>query len=114
MFPSFLILRYKYPNVRRPYKVPGGMVGAWIVTLLPLAYAAIASWFIVFPTDKAVAGSGVDRVTYEASQLIPLGIIVLLAIVFYIWGHMEKRNQDIVVELNLETSAEASQGAGDQ
>src|SRR5229473_4135409 len=33
IFPSYLILRYKYPNVHRPYRVPGGMVGAWIVTL---------------------------------------------------------------------------------
>jgi len=40
IFPAYIILRYKYPNIRRPYKVPGGMLGAWIVTLLPLAYAA--------------------------------------------------------------------------
>src|SRR5215831_12637801 len=33
IFPSYLILRYKYPNVRRPYKVPGGMLGAVIVCL---------------------------------------------------------------------------------
>lgn len=112
IFPAFIILRYKYPDVRRPYKVPGGMLGAWIVTLLPLAYAVIASWFIVFPTDSAVKNVGVTRVTYELSQLIPLGIIVLLTIVFYVWGQSEKRNQDVVVELNTQTGAQFSTGAG--
>ena len=50
--------------------------------------------------------------TYELSQLIPLGIIVLLTIVFYVWGHMEARNQDVVVELNVQTGSEVSLGAG--
>lgn len=114
IFPAFIILRYKYPNVRRVYKVPGGMVGAWIVTLLPLAYAAIGSWFILFPTDSAVARAQVSRLTYELSQLIPLGVIVLLTIVFYVWGQAEKRNRDVVVELDLNTDNETilSTGAG--
>ncbi len=108
IFPAFLILRYKYPNVYRPYKVPGGMVGAWIVTLLPLAYAAIGSYFILLPATISV--SGISKTTYIVTQFVALGIIFLLAIVFYVWGHMEKRNQDVVVELNLETMSELSAG----
>eukprot|EP01083_Nonionella_stella_P212471 767283_1 len=30
---SFLKLRYSEPNTMRPYKVPGGMVVAWIITV---------------------------------------------------------------------------------
>ena len=101
IFPSFLRLRYKYPDVYRPYRVPGGMVGAWIVTLLPLAYAAIASYFILIPTDATVSGYGIDRLTYELTQFIPLIFIALLTIVFYVWGHREARNQDVVVEMNI-------------
>lgn len=100
-FPSFLRLRYKYPDVYRPYKVPGGMLGAWIVTVLPLAYAAIASYFILIPTDATVSSYSIDRLTYELTQFIPLLIIALLTIVFYVWGHSEKRNEDVVVELNI-------------
>src|SRR6266700_2380489 len=99
IFPSYLILRYKYPNVHRPYNVPGGMIGAWIVTLFPLAYAT-------------VAGYGLDRLTYELAQFIPLAIIVLLTTVFYIWGHAEKRNQDVVVEFNLQDMTETSASGG--
>jgi glutamate:GABA antiporter len=112
IFPSYLILRYKYPNVRRPYKVPGGMVGAWIVTLLPLAYAAIASFFILWPRDASVASSGVTRLTYEMTQFVPLAIIVLLTAVFYIWGHAEKANRDVVVDYSQLSNAEIVVGGG--
>lgn len=112
IFPAYIILRYKYPNIHRPYKVPGGMLGAWIVTFFPLAYAAIASWFILFPTDSVVASNKVSRLTYELSQLVPLAIIVLLTIVFYAWGQTEARNQDVVVELNLDTDATAISAGG--
>ena len=97
IFPSFLILRYKYPNVPRTYRVPGGMVVAWIVTLLPLAYALFAVIFILVPST--LPGS-VDRLTYELTQFIPLALIILLTIIFYILGHNDKRNQDVVVDLS--------------
>ena len=108
IFPTYLILRYKYPNIRRPYKVPGGMVGAWIVTLLPTAYAAIGSYFILIPATISV--SGIDKTTYIITQFAALGVIFALAVVFYVWGHLEKRNQDVVVELNLETDTETQIG----
>src|SRR6266851_217003 len=110
IFPSYLILRYKYPNVHRPYRVPGGMVGAWIVTLFPLAFAAIGSYFILIPATIYV--SGIDKTTYIVTQFVALGVIFLLAAVFYVWGHLEKRNQDVVVELNLETMSEVAVSAG--
>lgn len=99
IFPSYLILRYKYPNVHRPYKVPGGMVGAWIVTLFPFAFAAIGSYFILIPATISV--SGIDKTTYIVTQFVALAVIFLLAAIFYVWGHLEQRNTDVVVELNL-------------
>jgi len=112
IFPAYFLLRLKYPNVHRPYKVPGGTVGAFIVTIFPLAYAAIASFFILIPTDATIAGSGVERLTYELTQFIPLAIIVVLTTVFYIWGHAESRNRDVVVEFNLETMSEMQVSGG--
>ncbi len=112
IFPAFFLLRLKYPDVHRPYKVPGGLVGAGIVTILPLAYAAIASWFILIPSDATVASNGVSRVVYELTQFLPLAIIVLLTTVFYIWGHVEKRNRDVVVEFNPETMSEVAVSGG--
>jgi glutamate:GABA antiporter len=102
IFPAFLILRYKYPNVPRVYRVPGGMPVAWIVTLLPFAYALIAVVFILVP--GTLPGS-IDRPTYELTQFIPLIIVILLTVVFYIMGHRDKRNQDVIVELNTGESS---------
>jgi glutamate:GABA antiporter len=98
--------------VRRPYRVPGGMIGAWIVTLLPLAYAAVASYYILWPSDSTVANNSVTRFTYEATQFVPLAIIVLLTTVFYIWGHAEKHNQDVVVDYSQVSNTEAVVGGG--
>jgi amino acid transporter len=97
IFPSFLILRYKYPNVPRVYRVPGGMLVAWIVTLLPFAYALVAVVFILVPGSTGK----VDRLTYELTEFIPLVIIILLTIAFYIMGHNDKRNQDVYVDLHV-------------
>ena len=109
IFPAFLMLRYKYANVQRVYKVPGGMLGAWIVTLLPLAYAAIASYYILIPASTGA----VSRLTYELTQFIPLAIIFLLTVVFYVWGQMESKNEDVVIDLNTATDTGYSAGAGE-
>jgi glutamate:GABA antiporter len=110
IFPSYLALRIKYPHVHRPFVVPGGMVGAVIVTVLSFAYAAVASIFLLWPTDSAIAGSGFDRTAYELANFIPLAIILVLTIIFYVWGHLEKRNADVVVDYNLETRVESVGG----
>jgi amino acid transporter len=101
IFPAFIRLRYKYPNVARTYKVPGGLIGAWIVTIIPLAFAAVASYFILIPTDSTIASSNVSRFTYEVTEFSVLGAIVLLAIIFYVWGQFERSNKDVVVDLKI-------------
>ena len=108
IFPVFILLRYKYPNVHRPYRVPGGMAGAWIVTLLPFAYAAIAGYFILIPADSYVSNMGVGRGTYELTQFIALAVILVLTLVFYAWGQREKKNQDVVIG----EGAEGVEGVG--
>ena len=87
------------------------MVGAWIVTLLPFAYAAIGSYFILLPATISI--SGIDRTTYIITQFAALGVIFVLAAVFYVWGQLERRNQDVVVELELGEGTEVVAGAGE-
>ncbi|HKV56640.1 MAG TPA: hypothetical protein VJO32_00100, partial [Ktedonobacteraceae bacterium] len=57
-----------------------------------------------------IASSGVSRATYELTQFIPLGIIVLLTAIFYVWGQSESRNRDVVVEMNLAMGTEVVGG----
>jgi amino acid transporter len=107
IFPAFLILRYKYPHVRRVYRVPGGMAGAWIVMVLAFAYALFAVIGILVPITLP---SSVGRLTYELTQFIPLILIILLTIVFYVLGHADKRNQDVVVSLPIGESSAGKVG----
>ncbi len=101
VFPAYLRLKHKYPQIHRPYSVPGGIIGAWLVTILPMAYVIMATVFVLYPPDAVVNLAGVSRQTYEMTQLIPLAIIGVLTVVFYVWGQLEKRNEDVVVELNF-------------
>lgn len=101
IFPAYLILRYKHPHIPRPYTVPGGMVGAWIVTLLSTGGCALAVYFILIPTDAVIIGNNVDRLTYELTQFTPLGIMILLTVMFYVWGQREPENKDVEITLNL-------------
>lgn len=44
-FAALIALRIKYPNMRRPYRVPGGWPGIIIVTALPVAVIGTAVYF---------------------------------------------------------------------
>jgi len=99
MFPTFLILRYKYPAIPRKYRVPGGLVGAWIVTLLPMAYVGIACYFLLIPSDVYLQNNYLDRLTFELTHFVPLACIIVLTIVLYIWGQRGKQNRDVLVDL---------------
>ena len=51
MFPSLIALRLRFPDRERPYRLPGGMVGAWIaVTLCELGIlSALILFFVAVP-----------------------------------------------------------------
>jgi glutamate:GABA antiporter len=100
MFPTFLILRYKHPAVPRTYRVPGGIVGAWVVTLLPMAYGGIACYFLLIPSDGYLKNNHLDRLTFELTHFVPLACIMLLTIVLYAWGQRERQNRDVLVDLD--------------
>jgi amino acid transporter len=99
MLPAFLILRYKYPAVPRRYRVPGGLVGAWIVTILPVLYVGIACYFLLVPSDVYLQINQMDRLTFELAHFVPLACIIVLTLVLYVWGQREKQNRDVLVDL---------------
>ena len=35
VFPALISLRRKHPDAARPYRVPGGMAGAWAAVAVP-------------------------------------------------------------------------------
>lgn len=56
MFPALLIFRKRYPNVKRPFQVPGGKAGAWVAVVIAFLWIALTLVFVYIPgpsvTDK--------------------------------------------------------------
>ena len=96
-FPALVVLRYKYPNAKRPYKVPGGMVGAWIVMLLTTLYVLAATVFSLWPglfTSTVMGPStGLDRGPFEISVFVTMAIIIGVGVWFYAIGRGHANNE---------------------
>lgn len=57
MFAAVIRLRYTHPHLHRPYKIPGGKVGVWIVAGLGLT-GSLATFFIgFFPPAQIATGN---------------------------------------------------------
>jgi len=61
MFPALLVLRRRFPDVARPYRVPGGRLGAWLAVVLAETFVTLG--LVLFLT---VIPTGQSRVTYTA------------------------------------------------
>jgi amino acid transporter len=96
IFPSLIQLRRKFPDLPRPYRVPGGMAGVWIVGLVAEFWALFATVALLWPgfltahPDSALP-TGFTRAEYEWSQIIPLVVLFALGGLFYILGTPTRR-----------------------
>src|SRR5438477_3879732 len=90
IFPSLLTLRRKYPNVRRPFVVPGGNAGAWICVILATLWVLFATVFSIWPGLFTSAWNGdyagVSRTTFELYNIIAIVFLLGLAVVFWAIG----------------------------
>ena len=95
IFPAALKLRYTHPDVHRPYRVPGGMAGIWVATVLTTLWIALGSWVAVFPdTLEKVFGVGygfkgiwsVSQGLFEVLTLGTLAVIVSFGAIGYLAG----------------------------
>ncbi len=91
VFPSFLILRLRQPTLDRPFRVPGGLTGAWIVTIVCEAYALITVAVTLWPS--AVPSSTLDRQHFELIQGGCLVLFIIIASVLSLWGSRQRENE---------------------
>jgi glutamate:GABA antiporter len=108
IFPAAIKLRHSYGHVRRPYRVPGGAAGIWVVGVLTTFWVALGSWVAVFPgtlerlfgIDYDFKGTwGVRRETFEALTLGTLAVVLLIALVGYALSRdVRERTAEIALE----------------
>ena len=115
VFPAAVKLRFSHPHVYRPYRVPGGNRGMWLVGILTTFWVALGSFVAVFPgvLEKLFGLSydfkdewGVSRGTYEALTLGTLAVVLAIALVGYALGR-SVREQVAVVPLEADPAAPA-------
>jgi glutamate:GABA antiporter len=90
IFPALITLRRKYPNVPRPFMVPGGNAGAWACVILTTFWVTAATVFALWPGLFtflwSADTSGVNRTTFEVYTFATVGFLALVAIVFWAVG----------------------------
>jgi putative glutamate/gamma-aminobutyrate antiporter len=81
MYAAAIRLRYTQPNMPRPFKVPGGNFGMWIVGIVGLLGAAVALAFSFIPPDQISTGSPIVYI-----GLLLVGSVVFIAVPFILYA----------------------------
>ncbi|HJW33477.1 MAG TPA: APC family permease [Holophagaceae bacterium] len=85
-FVALAVLRHREPDLPRPYRVPGGTLGAWLLGLPPAALIVLA-----FLRNRSEAIGGVSS--------LAVGLAVMGAGVLYYGGHRLLASQRATVEV---------------
>ena len=115
IFPAVIVLRKKYPDRVRPYRIPGGAVGMWLCVIATEFIVVLTSISLLWPglIDNTlgrkydIVGSwGTSRVFFETVTLGTLAAVIVMALVFWAIG---KRNlaRGVVGEGDLLAAATA-------
>ena len=95
IMPAVIVLRKKYPDRKRPYRVPGGMVGLWICVIATEFMIVVTTIALLWPglLDRMLGQSfsieaywGTSRVFFEVVTLGSLAAIILMAVIFWAVG----------------------------
>jgi amino acid permease len=100
VFPALVRLRRKYPDTPRPYRVPGGMAGAWLAAGITELFVIITAVTLLWPgAINALLGQaysvqdnwGVSRSFFESVTLGAFGVMVAVAVLFWAAGALGRR-----------------------
>jgi glutamate:GABA antiporter len=95
IFPALVRLRQLYPEANRPYRVPGGMAGAWAAAIITEAFVVITAITLLWPgavnalfgqSYSVQASWGVSRTFFEWVTLGAFGVMVVLGVAFWAVG----------------------------
>jgi glutamate:GABA antiporter len=93
MFPALLILRKRYPNVKRPFQIPGGMAGAWIAVLIGLIWIGFTLVFVYIP------GPSVSDKPLYIKEMVYGTLIAFVVASLLFWAARRDRRQLVQVSL---------------
>jgi amino acid transporter len=79
VFPAFVILRRREPDVARPYRMPGGMAAAWIAAVVCWLFIAFACalFFVPSAADPAQARRETWLLGGETLATLVVGLLLM-------------------------------------
>jgi putative glutamate/gamma-aminobutyrate antiporter len=99
MFAAAIKLRYKHPHIERPYKIPGGNCGMWIIASVGILSSLFALFVGFFPPVQLPTKSPLLYILFLVSGLIVACVIPAIILLFKKpeWEHPlshEKQQRD--------------------
>jgi amino acid transporter len=98
--PATITLRKKFPDVHRPFIVPGGQFGLWLSVILAEIGIILTGFTLLWPglidgvlgqKYDIVSSWGVSRKFFELTTLGTFIIIILVGVVFWAWGKAQTK-----------------------
>jgi amino acid transporter len=100
IFPALVVLRRKYPNAQRPYRVPGGTVGAWAIVIITELFVIITAITLLWPgainslfgqSFSIESAEGTSRPFFEWTTLGSMAAMIVLGLVFWLIGERNRK-----------------------
>lgn len=89
MFAAAIKLRYSQPDVERPYRIPGGKIGIWVVSGIAFLTSLFVIFFGFIPTPTVRAGGTGSIISYVAFLVI--GVFAFAGTPLMLYHRAEKR-----------------------
>lgn len=80
IFAACIRLRYTQPNKKRGFKIPGGNLGIWIVTIIGMGGALLALFLSFIPPSQISTGSPMTYVI-----ILVAGCVLFVALPFWVY-----------------------------
>jgi glutamate:GABA antiporter len=115
IFPALTVLRRKYPDAKRPYRVPGGKIGAWAAVIITEFFVVVAVITLVWPgaingwfgqSYSVKTSWGVSRPFFEWVTLGSLAVMVVIGLMFWAIGERAQRRGVAGIALSQERFAD--------
>lgn len=98
IFPAFVALRIRRPDLQRPFRVPGGLGAAWLISIVSTGWALLAAVCLLWPgfatsnPDASLpAGFEGQRASFELLVLSPIAAMLPICAGLYVLGRAPRR-----------------------
>ncbi len=123
VFPALVKLRYRYPQAHRPYRVPGGMAGAWVAVIITEAFVVVTAVTLLWPgAINAMFGEsysvesswGVSRAFFESVTIGSFAVMIVIALAFWGLGARRRRTGELGTAIPAALLAADPETAGEE